>query len=194
MTEESSLQSLFALQGKFSPPLITSSSSISQSCWLPWPGLSLPPLCWTHIATPNVTDLVHICNTSGLTLLYVMCCFTRNKVSLTLTVQQNVMSVILLLPSLAAENGVKWTWLKVWWCACLCFQDCKGVVLSIPMPGHTIGESLLKQVREDVAALEQLIEEHDAVFLLMDSRESRWLPTVIGAAKQKVHTVTLSCM
>lgn len=62
------------------------------------------------------------------------------------------------------------------------------------MPGHTIGESLLKQVREDVAALEQLIEEHDAVFLLMDSRESRWLPTVIGAAKQKVHTVTLSCM
>lgn len=62
------------------------------------------------------------------------------------------------------------------------------MVLSIPMPGHTIGESLLQQVKEDVATLEQLIEEHDAVFLLMDSRESRWLPTVIGAAKEKVHT------
>lgn len=56
------------------------------------------------------------------------------------------------------------------------------------MPGHTLGESLLQQVKEDVAALEQLIDEHDAVFLLMDSRESRWLPTVIGAAKEKVHT------
>ena len=54
------------------------------------------------------------------------------------------------------------------------------------MPGHTVGESLLNQVQEDVSTLEQLIDDHDAVFLLMDSRESRWLPTVIGAAKQKV--------
>lgn len=65
-------------------------------------------------------------------------------------------------------------------------MDCKGVVLSIPMPGHTVGESLLQQVKEDVSTLEQLIDSHDAVFLLMDSRESRWLPTVIGAAKQKL--------
>ena len=56
------------------------------------------------------------------------------------------------------------------------------------MPGHTVGESLLNQVKEDVSTLEQLIDEHDAIFLLMDSRESRWLPTVIGAAKQKVLT------
>lgn len=34
--------------------------------------------------------------------------------------------------------------------------------------------------------MEKLIDEHDAVFLLMDSRESRWLPTVIGASKGKV--------
>lgn len=70
----------------------------------------------------------------------------------------------------------------------LFFQTSKGVVLSIPMPGHTVGESLLNQVKEDVSTLEQLIEEHDAIFLLMDSRESRWLPTVIGAVKQKVLT------
>ncbi|XP_045104855.1 ubiquitin-like modifier-activating enzyme ATG7 isoform X5 [Portunus trituberculatus] len=71
-------------------------------------------------------------------------------------------------------------------------MNSKGVVLSIPMPGHTVGESLLNQVKEDVSTLEQLIDEHDAIFLLMDSRESRWLPTVIGAAKQKsTHDRTL---
>lgn len=56
------------------------------------------------------------------------------------------------------------------------------------MPGHPIPENptSLAQAKADVAKLEQLIDQHDAVFLLMDSRESRWLPTVIGAAKGKV--------
>lgn len=34
--------------------------------------------------------------------------------------------------------------------------------------------------------LDKLVDEHDVVYLLMDSRESRWLPTVMGAAKDKV--------
>jgi len=56
------------------------------------------------------------------------------------------------------------------------------------MPGHPIpnNPTSLNQAKSDVAKLEQLIDEHDAVFLLMDSRESRWLPTVIGASKKKV--------
>ena len=41
-------------------------------------------------------------------------------------------------------------------------------------------------MQQDVAKLEELIDGHDAVFLLMDTRESRWLPTVIGAVKNKV--------
>ena len=47
-------------------------------------------------------------------------------------------------------------------------------------------EELLKQTKEDVSKLEELIDSHDVIFLLMDTRESRWLPTVIGASKRKV--------
>ncbi|EJT49415.1 hypothetical protein A1Q1_01437 [Trichosporon asahii var. asahii CBS 2479] len=61
-----------------------------------------------------------------------------------------------------------------------------GYDLSIPMPGHPIGSGAEQSVQETVAHLEGLIEDHDVVFLLMDSRESRWLPTVIGAARGKV--------
>ncbi|TFY54169.1 hypothetical protein EVJ58_g9017 [Rhodofomes roseus] len=61
-----------------------------------------------------------------------------------------------------------------------------GHILSIPMPGHPIPPASVEQAKKDVATLEKLMDEHDVVFLLMDSRESRWLPTVMGAAKGKV--------
>lgn len=54
------------------------------------------------------------------------------------------------------------------------------------MPGHPIPPASTEQARKDVETLEKLVDEHDAVFLLMDSRESRWLPTVLGAAKGKI--------
>lgn len=59
-------------------------------------------------------------------------------------------------------------------------------VLSIPMPGHHIADKEIDQVRKDVQKLEELIQNHDATFLLMDTRESRWLPTVIGISQQKL--------
>ena len=58
--------------------------------------------------------------------------------------------------------------------------------MSIPMPGHPVPIGNIEQTKADVERLESLFDEHDAVFLLMDSRESRWLPTVLGAAKGKV--------
>ncbi|KAI0299660.1 E1-like protein-activating [Multifurca ochricompacta] len=64
--------------------------------------------------------------------------------------------------------------------------DAQGVTLSIPMPGHPITPGGEDQTKADVKVLEDLFDGHDAVFLLMDSRESRWLPTVLGSAKGKI--------
>ncbi|CDS00334.1 probable APG7-component of the autophagic system [Sporisorium scitamineum] len=64
--------------------------------------------------------------------------------------------------------------------------DAKGICLGIPMPGHPVPPSNEQQVRADVERLEKLVDDHDVIFLLMDSRESRWLPTLLGAAKSKL--------
>ncbi|XP_075569996.1 ubiquitin-like modifier-activating enzyme ATG7 isoform X2 [Pelecanus crispus] len=64
----------------------------------------------------------------------------------------------------------------------------EGYNMSIPMPGHPVNfsEVTMAQARKDVAKLEALIDAHDVVFLLMDTRESRWLPAVIAASKRKL--------
>jgi|MDSW01.3.fsa_nt_gb ubiquitin-like modifier-activating enzyme ATG7 len=61
--------------------------------------------------------------------------------------------------------------------------EAEGVRLSIPMPGHVVsGEREKERVLADVDALEAMVDAHDVVFLLTDTRESRWLPTVLCAA------------
>ncbi|KAK9871714.1 hypothetical protein WA026_014165 [Henosepilachna vigintioctopunctata] len=62
----------------------------------------------------------------------------------------------------------------------------KSFQLTIPMPGHTVGDSMLEEVKKDVEKLTSLIKEHDVIFLLMDSRESRWLPTLLGSYFKKI--------
>jgi ubiquitin-like modifier-activating enzyme ATG7 len=52
------------------------------------------------------------------------------------------------------------------------------------MAGHPITDETA--TRSDFETLKQLIDEHDAIFLLMDTRESRWLPTVMGKAAKKI--------
>ncbi|PAA86392.1 hypothetical protein BOX15_Mlig000764g11, partial [Macrostomum lignano] len=59
-----------------------------------------------------------------------------------------------------------------------CFQ--------IPMPGHAIPRDQEASVGQDVAQLESLVAEHDVVFLLLDSREARWLPTLLAASAGKL--------
>ncbi|RPD60877.1 hypothetical protein L227DRAFT_610957 [Lentinus tigrinus ALCF2SS1-6] len=58
--------------------------------------------------------------------------------------------------------------------------------LSIPMPGHPIPLASVQHVKKNVTALEKLVDEHDDVFLLTDSHESQWLPTMLDASKGKI--------
>lgn len=62
----------------------------------------------------------------------------------------------------------------------------RGVQLTIPMPGHVVGDNMLVDVSKRVEILEKLVKDHDVVFLLMDSRESRWLPTLLAAIHSKI--------
>ncbi|KAF7730192.1 Autophagy protein 7 [Apophysomyces ossiformis] len=59
-----------------------------------------------------------------------------------------------------------------------------GHHLSIPMPGHPASSD--DQLRRDMNALSELVETHDTLFLLTDSRESRWFPTLLGAKANKM--------
>ncbi|KAF5864439.1 Deoxycytidine monophosphate (dCMP) deaminase [Aspergillus alliaceus] len=43
-----------------------------------------------------------------------------------------------------------------------------------------------EKTRTEFELLKRLIDEHDVIFLLMDTRESRWLPTVMGKAAGKI--------
>lgn len=62
--------------------------------------------------------------------------------------------------------------------------DSKGHVMNVPMAGHAITDE--KRVKEEFETLKALIDEHDVVFLLMDTRESRWLPTVMAKSAGKI--------
>ena len=57
-------------------------------------------------------------------------------------------------------------------------------VMSVPMAGHAVTDE--EKTKEDYIKLRSLISSHDAVFLLMDTRESRWLPTVMAKAAGKI--------
>lgn len=62
--------------------------------------------------------------------------------------------------------------------------DAQGHVMEVPMLGHPMTDSA--KTKAEFEKLQQLISEHDAIFLLMDTRESRWLPTVMGKAYGKI--------
>ncbi|KAF5842096.1 hypothetical protein DUNSADRAFT_9355, partial [Dunaliella salina] len=63
----------------------------------------------------------------------------------------------------------------------------QGHALSIPMPGHPpLDAASQETMQKDAATLDSLVARHDAVFLLTDTRESRWLPSLLAAAHGKI--------
>lgn len=64
--------------------------------------------------------------------------------------------------------------------------DAKGYDMTVPMAAHPFSDSQEADVKKDYDTLHSLFEEHDAIFLLMDTRESRWLPTVMGKSMGKI--------
>jgi ubiquitin-like modifier-activating enzyme ATG7 len=65
--------------------------------------------------------------------------------------------------------------------------DAQGFTVNVPMPGHfvTTEEDIVRTLK-NLDLVEQLVADHDAIFLLMDSREARWLPTVLANKYQKI--------
>ncbi|CAH9100522.1 unnamed protein product [Cuscuta epithymum] len=64
-----------------------------------------------------------------------------------------------------------------------------SVVMDIPMPGHSVPKEEEHNVLEDCTRLQGLISSHDVIFLLTDTRESRWLPSLLCATANKI-TIT----
>lgn len=63
----------------------------------------------------------------------------------------------------------------------------QAVHLTIPMAGHALSNlQMVEEAMKDLCTLEQLFDSHDVIFLGTDSRESRWLPTVIASSKRKL--------
>jgi ubiquitin-like modifier-activating enzyme ATG7 len=58
--------------------------------------------------------------------------------------------------------------------------------LTIPMPGHPPSTSEIDERLDSAARLHDLIASHDVIMLLLDTREARWLPTVMASAAGKL--------
>eukprot|EP00127_Corallochytrium_limacisporum_P006056 Clim_evm5s218 gene=Clim_evmTU5s218 len=63
-----------------------------------------------------------------------------------------------------------------------------GHTLAIPMPGHGRFDPAEQPPREldAMRKFDDLVASHDVIFLLTDSRESRWLPTVAATHHNKL--------
>lgn len=66
--------------------------------------------------------------------------------------------------------------------------------MAIPMPGHPVPSQEEASVLSDCRRLHDLVDSHDVIFLLTDTRESRWLPALLCANSNKVFLLCLSSL
>ncbi|XP_058100757.1 ubiquitin-like modifier-activating enzyme atg7 isoform X2 [Magnolia sinica] len=64
--------------------------------------------------------------------------------------------------------------------------EAEGIAMAIPMPGHPVPSQEEASVLDDCTRLQNLILSHDVTFLLTDTRESRWLPSLLCANANKI--------
>ncbi|KAM3146735.1 hypothetical protein pb186bvf_001265 [Paramecium bursaria] len=64
--------------------------------------------------------------------------------------------------------------------------NAQGFTLEIPMPGHYVTEQTIQRTLENAQFIDELVQKHDAIFLLTDSRESRWFPTLLANKYSKI--------
>ncbi|KAF0898635.1 hypothetical protein E2562_008211 [Oryza meyeriana var. granulata] len=64
--------------------------------------------------------------------------------------------------------------------------EVEGIQMEIPMLGHNISASKLSSVHDDCKHLQTLVDSNDVVFLLNETWESMWLPTLLCADKNKI--------
>lgn len=62
--------------------------------------------------------------------------------------------------------------------------EATDIDLEIPMPGHPHAKP--EVLKANIQRLRDLVAEHDVICMLTDSRESRWLPSLMIAASQDV--------
>lgn len=61
-----------------------------------------------------------------------------------------------------------------------------GVEMTIPMPGHRIVKEDVDVTMDSIRRLDALVQASDVVFILTDTRESRWLPTLLATTHNKI--------
>lgn len=95
--------------------------------------------------------------------------------------QTNVLTTLQEYKAIAAANALKRIYPNI---------DSNGVVMTIPMPGHPLSAADIEDHGEFggtlITKLDYLIKSHDVCYLLTDSREARWLPTLLCSLYDKL--------
>lgn len=77
--------------------------------------------------------------------------------------------------AIAAAEGIK----KIFPLA-----ESKGIDLNIPMIAHPVNNENLEKLEYE--KLHELVKKHDIIFIVTDSREARWLPSILGKLENKI--------